>query len=36
MLLHDEAVKYIQTQFFRFLTRRDVSPEALDQLPLLP
>lgn len=34
--LTDEAVKYIQTQFFRFLTRRDVSPEALDQLPLLP
>ncbi len=34
--LTDEAVKYIQTQLFRFLTRRDVSPEALDQLSLLP
>src|SRR6266568_2258180 len=30
--LTDKAVKYIQTQFFRYLTRRDVSPEALDQL----
>ncbi len=34
--LTDKAVKYIQTQFFRFLTRRDVSPEALDQLPMHP
>jgi len=34
--LTDEAVKYVQTQFFRFVTRLDVSPEALDRLPKLP
>ena len=28
--LTDDAVKYIQTQFFRFLTRRDISTGELD------
>ena len=34
--LTDDAVKGLQMQFFRFLTRRSVSPEALDQLPIIP
>lgn len=34
--LTDNAVKSIQMQFFRYLTRRDVSPEALDHLERLP
>jgi hypothetical protein len=33
--LTDDAMKYIQAQFFRYFTRLDVSSEALDQLPKL-
>jgi|SRR6266567_3648060 len=34
--LTDDAVKYVQAQFFRYFTRLDVRPDALDQLPKLP
>jgi hypothetical protein len=34
--LTDDAVKYVHTLLFRFWTRRDIDPDALDQLPVLP
>jgi hypothetical protein len=34
--LTDEAVKYTHAQFFRFMTRLDVSPQVLDKLPKIP
>ena len=34
--LTEEGLKYLQIQLIRFVTRLDISPEALDRLPKLP
>lgn len=34
--LTDDAVKVLQLQFFRYLTRREITPEVLDQLSIHP